>query len=101
MSYCLNIRLPNSPPIIKIIIYEYRIIQLNKNPFLSIINNSMNAINLISEILANPSNLVAYRQLIDFYKKENLMNESNAFEELIRSSNANSPDSDKKQFEHN
>lgn len=56
----------------------------------------MNAINLISEILANPSNLVAYRQLIDFYKKENLMNESNAFEELIRSSNANSPDSDKK-----
>ena len=62
----------------------------------------MEIIKLYADLLANPRNLVAYKDLIINYKKLNLENELKAIEELIqRKFNADSPHSNQEQFKDN
>lgn len=43
----------------------------------------MHLISLFSEIQANPKNIRAYRRLIDHYRKQNMINEEQAFISLL------------------
>jgi len=62
----------------------------------------MKTIKLYAELLANPKNLVAYRNLLDEYNSCNLDNEAKAIEELIqRKFDADSTLAYKKQLEDN
>lgn len=62
----------------------------------------MEIIKLYADLLANPRNLVAYKDLIKKYKELNLENEFKAIEELIqRKFNADSSHSNKEQLQDN
>lgn len=44
----------------------------------------MQIINLYADILANPRNLAAYQDLVNYYRSQSLDNEKKAFAELIK-----------------
>lgn len=44
----------------------------------------MDLINLYAELIVNPKNIRVYRRLIDYYKKHNMINESNAYINLLK-----------------
>lgn len=58
----------------------------------------MDITTIYAEIQINPRNIVAYRQLAQYYKNSNRNNESEAFLELIRQiSNVDNPNIDQEQ----
>ena len=57
----------------------------------------MEIIKLYAELLANPKSIADYKKLIAKYKNCNMLNEANAFQELIqRKFNADSSPLDQK-----
>lgn len=61
----------------------------------------MNITNLFAELQVNPRSVATYRKLVDHYKNCNLLNEAEAFEELIkRKFHADSPTSHQEQLPH-
>lgn len=57
----------------------------------------MKILNLYANLQINPRNKECYRQIVEFYKSLNMLNEANAFEKLIEKKfNDNSTHSDEK-----
>jgi hypothetical protein len=55
--------------------------------------------NLYAQLQINPRNIVIYREIAEYYRKNNKVNEAEAFIELIRKKfHANDSSIDKKQF---
>lgn len=61
----------------------------------------MQIMNLYADLQVNPCNLAAYRSLAEHYRSVGMINESEAFLELIRKKfDANHPHSDQEQCSH-
>jgi hypothetical protein len=58
----------------------------------------MNIVNLYAELQVHPHQVAIYRKIAAYYKSCNMMNEAEAFEELIRKGfHVNDPDFDQEQ----